>query len=389
MVLAFSSPIPFLHTSAKSHRCFLSARPLLHHQIALLPKHLQTPRYQRYDSPQMTLTPIPCVIGGAAIGIVTALNAVINGRVTGVSGAAGRAFKSIVYARNNIPYDDVLFVAGLIAGGVLFSQIMPASFSGAFVGGWARIVGAGLLVGFGSNMANGCTSGHGICGLARLSKRSIVNVITFMISAMSTAAVAGTANLYRSVESTWLQSSAPPLNVSQAVIGLMIVALVPLLLTVFSRGRSFLRDAASKFIYFFFGAAFAYGLALAQMTRSQKVVSFLDVTSPLWDPSLLFVFLGALPVAFLGFQWITRARKQPLLCETPSLPTSTAITKNLVAGGALFGIGWGLEGYCPGPALVNLGANYLDPRIWIFCAALAAGSLLSELRKRIILESKT
>lgn len=340
----------------------------------------------------MSFTPLQCGAGGLVIGTVAAWNAVINGRVTGISGATTRALKSIVpVARlrgtGTFAYDDILFIAGLIFGGFVFAQTMPLSFGGGFVGSIWRIALAGFAVGFGTNVANGCTSGHGVCGIARLRIRSVVNVIVFMLTAMATAALSGTANLYRSIESVGMSSSSFALP--QVSTGIAVVIGVPLVLATISKQNSRLKDGVSKFLYFFLGAAFAYGLSVAKMTQSRKVIGFLDVVSSYWDPSLLFVFLGALPVAFLGFQMLAKKNKQPLLCEKATLPTSTAIDKKLLVGGLIFGFGWGLEGYCPGPALVNLGANPLNPNIIIFCAALAAGTLLSELRKRIILESKT
>lgn len=98
------------------------------------------------------------------------------------------------------------------------------------------------------------------------------------------------------------------------------------------------------------GALFGLGLAVSGMTDPNKVQDFLDVTGR-WDPSLALVLGGALFVTVLAYPRILR-RSQPVLGHKFHLPTAKAIDRKLVAGAALFGIGWGLGGFCPGPALV-------------------------------------
>ncbi len=112
------------------------------------------------------------------------------------------------------------------------------------------------------------------------------------------------------------------------------------------------------------GALFALGLVLGGMTQTAKVLAFLDIGGlakgvsstaerGLWDPSLAFVMGGAVLVTLVAF-WFTPQRAKPLVADKFELPTRTAIDAKLLVGAALFGVGWGLAGYCPGPALALL-----------------------------------
>jgi uncharacterized protein len=118
------------------------------------------------------------------------------------------------------------------------------------------------------------------------------------------------------------------------------------------------------------GLLFALGLVVSGMTQPAKVIGFLDITGK-WDPSLAFVMGGALIVTLIAFAVTPRAGKRPWFAEKFELPTRKDIDIKLVGGAALFGIGWGLAGYCPGPAFAALYAGGLD--IVIFMAALICG----------------
>lgn len=99
------------------------------------------------------------------------------------------------------------------------------------------------------------------------------------------------------------------------------------------------------------GSLFALGLAISGMTQPGKVIGFLNVLGP-WDASLAFVMAGAIAVYAPVARWMSR-RDDALLGSPVRLPSSTSIDGRLVAGSALFGLGWGLAGYCPGPALTS------------------------------------
>jgi uncharacterized membrane protein YedE/YeeE len=100
------------------------------------------------------------------------------------------------------------------------------------------------------------------------------------------------------------------------------------------------------------GLLFGAGLAVAGMTNPNKILNFLDVTHG-WDPSLAVVMAAAVPVSALAF-WIGRGRARPLLDAAFRLPGRTGVDPKLLIGSALFGLGWGLGGYCPGPAVASL-----------------------------------
>ena len=126
------------------------------------------------------------------------------------------------------------------------------------------------------------------------------------------------------------------------------------------------------------GLIFGLGLIVSGMANPQKVLGFLDLAGP-WDPSLALVMGGAVAVGLLGFA-LARKRKRSLLGEPMQLPTRKDIDAPLLVGGALFGIGWGLAGYCPGPALVGITAGVGSAIT--FTLAMVAGMLLFGLWQR-------
>jgi len=106
------------------------------------------------------------------------------------------------------------------------------------------------------------------------------------------------------------------------------------------------------------GLLFGLGLAASGMTDTRKVIGFLDIFGN-WDPDLIFVMGSAVITTFIGFKFVLSHRAGPLFGSIFSIPTRSEIDSRLVIGAALFGIGWGLYGYCPGPALASI--IYLSP----------------------------
>lgn len=119
------------------------------------------------------------------------------------------------------------------------------------------------------------------------------------------------------------------------------------------------------------GTLFGFGLALAQMTNPTKIINFLDVTGT-WDPSLAFVMGGALLVSLVSFRFILR-RPRPAFEQRFHLPTRRDIDSRLVVGAVLFGIGWGLGGFCPGPGIAALASGHWQPAV--FMVGLVGGVL--------------
>ena len=122
----------------------------------------------------------------------------------------------------------------------------------------------------------------------------------------------------------------------------------------------------------FAGMLFGLGLAISGMTNPAKVVGFLDVAGG-WDPTLAFVMGGALLVTVPAFRLIL-GRPRPILADGFALPTKSALDGRLLGGAALFGVGWGLSGFCPGPAVAAL-VTGLTP-VFAFVAAMMAGMVL-------------
>ena len=123
------------------------------------------------------------------------------------------------------------------------------------------------------------------------------------------------------------------------------------------------------------GLVFGIGLVVSGMADPAKVQNFLDLAGT-WDPSLALVMGGAVTVAFFGFR-LTLARGRPLLAPAFQLPTRSDLDAPLLSGAALFGIGWGLGGFCPGPALTSLGLA--APGTLAFLPAMLAGMIAARL----------
>lgn len=123
------------------------------------------------------------------------------------------------------------------------------------------------------------------------------------------------------------------------------------------------------------GLVFGLGLIVSGMANPAKVIGFLDLAGP-WDPSLALVMAGAIAVGFVAFAVASR-RTVSLLGADMKLPPSRQIDRRLIAGSLLFGVGWGVAGFCPGPALVAFGMG--EAKAWIFVAAMLAGMAIFEL----------
>jgi uncharacterized protein len=128
---------------------------------------------------------------------------------------------------------------------------------------------------------------------------------------------------------------------------------------------------------FAIGLIFGLGLVISGMSDPAKVLNFLDLAgigSGTWDPSLAFVMAGAVAVTFVGYNRIQR-QPRPVFGEKFHLPTKQELDLRIISGPAIFGVGWGLAGFCPGPAVTALGFG--SSAAVIFVAAMAAGMMLA------------
>jgi uncharacterized membrane protein YedE/YeeE len=129
------------------------------------------------------------------------------------------------------------------------------------------------------------------------------------------------------------------------------------------------KAVAYSVVAFGTGLLFGAGLTISEMVNPEKILSFLDLFGD-WNPALIFVMLGALLVTVPGFQ-LTQRKEQPFFAFKFLLPDKTAVDKKLLGGAILFGIGWGMVGLCPGPAVTALVT--LRPDIFLFVAAVVVG----------------
>jgi uncharacterized membrane protein YedE/YeeE len=134
----------------------------------------------------------------------------------------------------------------------------------------------------------------------------------------------------------------------------------------------------AAFVSLLAGLIFGLGLIISGMANPAKVLGFLDLAGN-WDPSLVFVMGGAIAIGIVAFA-VARRRTLSLLGTEMRLPTARHIDRRLISGSVLFGIGWGIAGFCPGPALVSLGTG--EVKALVFVLAMLVGMGLYELLER-------
>jgi len=300
--------------------------------------------------------------------------------------------------------EALISTLGYIAGGIVVGLLeawtgtSPTSF--VLSADLGRIILGGLLVGFGSKLSHGCTSGHMISGLSRLSPRSLTATVSFFITGVITATFLYGGKLPAIGETDWslgdngiafLALESVPLIVSALIYYLAPEPIpadsklpipsnetTPLSKDASPRSNSSLRLlAASSAAY-----AFAIALRLSNLTDPLRVISFLLLPiDKAFDPSLFFLAIGALPLSIALYHFGLRDRK-PRLGGEWGVPQSGKIDAKLVFGAAVFGVGWGITGICPGPGLVNLGRAFvggvdvLPVAAWV--ASVAAGGIFVE-----------
>ena len=228
---------------------------------------------------------------------------------------------------------------GVLASGVAWGPGTPASASikGVSLLGLAI---SGLLVGGGARLAGGCTSGHGVSGVALLSPSSIIAVMLFMIGGFISANLPDLAGRF---PLTSIYSAAG----DRGAIGLAVASGLAALISI--RKGSF--DFSGLVIGGAAGFIFGKGLEASGMSKPENVMNFLKI-SPQWTPALLVLMGTAVCLNFLAFGAILKAKK-PLLGQKFDLPPSKLSLKPIV-GGLIFGIGWGIAGVCPGPFIANI-----------------------------------
>ncbi|GAA5882017.1 hypothetical protein JCM1840_000401 [Sporobolomyces johnsonii] len=363
----------------------------------------------------MPFTPGPSLVGGILLSFSTSSLLLEQGRILGCSGVAHSAIsssnakllpsRSTAHLTSTGPIEDSKGVPstqtqptgwkwavflGLLAGGAAL-RLARASVErlvGAVVFdpplavgqvGWVRALLAGLAVGAGTKLANGCTSGHMLVGLARFSKRSFAATMTFFSCALLTARLVP----YPLPPSTPSLASLSPPSITPTILFLF---LSPIVTSLAAYRLCPSRSLAARLQSFSLGFLFSLGLALTGMLRPSKVLSFFYVPLsfpsstyqlPPWDPSLAMVALGGLLPNVLVWQFIAKRRGTPRRETKWDVPAGGNVDGKLVVGSALFGIGWGLMGICPGPLIAVLGSGMGGSALSLFAAASAVGGLVA------------
>lgn len=314
--------------------------------------------------------------GGVLIGLSSASLLLCFGRIAGCSGI----YAEVVKPRGGGAAWRMLFMIGLALGGAVAAVGDPRFPSPIPLSPVAYAV-AGLCVGAGTRIGDGCTSGHGICGLARFSTRSLMAVCTFMASGALTAFCGQRAAGRRGGAPKFAPVRWPPrlgFPVA-ATVGCLAVLSLSVRLAMPSR-----TDGRLAAVYVSSGATFALGLSISGMLDQGKVLAFLDVFGEAWDPSLAFVMGGGLGVSLVAHR-VARHREDaavpPLLRSSFAYPVRGEFgdgpVAKLIFGNLLFGIGWGLGGICPGPAIAGLAHPFASPdfgsRFALFLLAMSAG----------------
>lgn len=220
---------------------------------------------------------------------------------------------------------------------------------------------AGLLTGIGTKWGSGCTSGHMLCGLARLSLRSLVATCTFSLTAVLTSKYFGTAPSCGSVPCHTLVH--PALN---EVVGLLSVAAAAFGIAYYLRyKKGEVSSTSQNTVSFYSGVTFAMGLLISGLASPAKTLGFLALLPPNFDPSLLMVIAfgiipNALEILKKGYKLDPHASVSSF-----NLPTRKDIPLKFVLGSALFGVGWGLSGTCPGPGVISAFLNGPSGLLWL------------------------
>lgn len=258
----------------------------------------------------------------------------------------------------------------------------------------AHVLG-GFLVGLGTKLANGCTSGHGVCGMARGSRRSWTAVPIFMSASMATTALIN-ATPFQAYTGFLKTSTLPLYSKLLGTLATAAVVALGLLRTTTKASVVDNEQEATKQPFTvnqnkLYGAAVsailaALGLIVSGMTKKSKVNDFLDLcalcrSGGQMDMTLLAVMGSAMATSWLGYQMVkdwnlvphSSTLPRPVVGGKFSIPTNTAIDAHLVAGALLFGMGWGFTGLCPGPALYQAAAGMSDV-VLVWFPAFFAGS---------------
>jgi uncharacterized membrane protein YedE/YeeE len=197
-----------------------------------------------------------------------------------------------------------------------------------------------------------------ICGIARLSMRSVVATCTFALTAFVLVQYLGTADVVTLPSESFVSYPNYTTTFNLLLVLISIVGIYLILYIIATQSKKQKENVLLLlFIQYFDGLVFSLGLGISGMTKPQKVLGFFDIFGNSFDPSLMCVAISAIFTNMIWFNKVILPKSKnqsPLVALKFDLPSKTEITSDLVIGGLLFGIGWGLIGICPGPGVVSL-----------------------------------
>jgi hypothetical protein len=319
-------------------------------------------------STMSTFRPLEAFIGGLFIGVACGVYMLFSRRIAGCSGA----LKALLLGPHET--SKIAFTGGLLSGGALMKVLLPSSFSAPPAPSLVLAF-AGFAVGIGTALANGCTSGHGLCGLSRFSFRSLVAVPTFMVAAIITTTIAsgGTVGAFL------------PIGVTPAATTGLAAQLAGGLALALAAGIALLpakSTAREVYLGLWSGGCFAIGLSIGGMVRPSAVTGALGPAA--FDGTLWVLFCTALATTFVSFRVAARVGVREATVWGAASPPP--VDRALLLGSVVFGIGWGASGLCPGPLLVGVGAAPGAPGLLLVLLTVSLGMVLSDvvLRKAVL-----
>jgi uncharacterized membrane protein YedE/YeeE len=367
-------------------------------------------------------TPVPGLIGGGLIGLSAGVLLLFNGDILGASGLMSSfvvaPMKTLTepsqqwklaflaaFALTTRVYVTMIDKDALKDERLGYSPLLPIVSPLGFVLG-------GFCVGFGTRIGNGCTTGHGICGLARLSTRSLAAVLAFMSTGILSATGCSETCPFHPYLRDSYDSVAKHLPTEMTITTGTVIASLAAGAALPGFLRKAPRNATKteqvehennkrKIIPAAVSASFfSLGLVISKMTRASKIYGFLNVKGlkdGTWDPTLACVMGGGLVVSFISYQFVkgfnafknSKALECPLSqkpdCGHFNVPTNRVIDNKLIVGEAIFGLGWGMAGLCPGPAMFLACAGY--PNVLLrWWPSFFVGSFLAEKLKSLVVK---
>jgi len=329
------------------------------------------------------------ILGGLIMSIASTLHLLLKGKITGISGTLFRTITLGDFGYNICFLSGMILIPSLFRGFTkksfynrILEEPIPYTDSLSIIGFFI----SGFLVGFGTKMANGCTSGHGVCGLPRLSKRSFAAIATFLVFGFGL----GTLRYYVTfLENDFILDKKRkdeiiiPDNVTKiiSIIFFCLSIIVFILVMIFKVIKDKTYEFKEILISFLIGALFSFGLIESGMAKRHLVILFLSIGKD-WDATLICVLGAAVGLNLITFNLILKKMEKPIFHSKFQLPDKTEIDAKLLIGATIFGIGWGWGGICPGPGVLCF---YLYmPQTIVFMFMVICGQLIeSKIDKKI------